>query len=427
MIIYFKVGNFKSINEPITINFNASSINEHFQSNVIEFNKTDLLKTIMMYGHNASGKSKILDALIYFKSFINNSATERELGDGIKIEPFKLLNESSKKPSFFEMSFFVGKTKYRYGFEADSKKIHKEWLLEIKVTKDIPLFLRIDQEIKIDHKKFENSELLDKKTRDNALFLSVAAQWNVKKAQLIDNWISSIFVVHGINDREHREITLNLLKDKKYNKIIKKFIQKADLGINNIEAIDFPVKFDDFKDKVPDELKEAFKIRLEKKTPQVILTTHSVYDINNEVISEETFLLDRDESEGTKKYFNIIGLIVSAIIENRIVIIDEFDARLHTLLSKAIIKLFNSDKIESKAQLLIASHDTALLDRELLRRDQIYFIEKSYNGSTKAISLVEYKVRKESPYDKNYLDGKYGGIPFIDDLESLFNYGEEKE
>lgn len=426
MIIYFKVGNFKSINEPIIINFNTSSINEHVESNVIEFNKTNLLKTIMMYGSNASGKSKILDALIYFKSFINNSATDREVDDGIKIEPFKLLDGNVKKPSFFEMSFFIGKIKYRYGFEADAKKVHKEWLLEIKVTKEHPLFLRIDQEIQIDHKRFENSELLDKKTRENALFLSVASQWNVKKAQLIDDWINSIFVVHGINDREHREITLDLLKNEKCSRIIKKFIQKADLGINDVGAIDFPFKYDDFKDKVPDELREAFKIRLEKKKPQVILTTHNVYNKNNEVVGQETFLLDRDESEGTKKYFNIIGLIVLALQEDRLVIIDEFDARLHTLLSKAIIKLFNSSKLKSKAQLLIASHDTALIDRGLLRRDQIYFIEKKNNGSTKAISLVEYKPRKETPYDKNYLEGKYGGIPLIDDLESLFTHGKEE-
>lgn len=420
MIIYFKVGNFKSINEPVIINFNTSSINEHYESNVIEFNKIKLLKTIMMYGHNASGKSKILDALIYFKSFIKISATEREVGEGITIEPFKLLDESAKKPSFFEISFLIGKIKYRYGFEADSKKIHKEWLLELKVTKETPLFLRINQEIEIDYKRFPNSELLDKKTRENALFLSVATQWNVKKALQIDDWVNSIFVVHGINDREHREITLDLLKDEKYNRIIKKFIQKADLGINDVQAIDLPLRFDDFKDKLPEELKEAFKIRLEKKTPQIILTKHNIFNKENEIIGEETFLLDRDESEGTKKYFNLIGLIVVAILENRLVIIDEFDARLHTLLSKAIIKLFNSNKIESKAQLLIASHDTALIDRDLLRRDQIYFIEKTYNGSSKAISLVEYKPRKESPYDKNYLDGRYGGIPFIEDLESLF-------
>jgi uncharacterized protein len=100
-------------------------------------------------------------------------------------------------------------------------------------------------------------------------------------------------------------------------------------------------------------------------------------------------------------------------------VIDEFDARLHTLLSKAIIKLFHSSEPASNAQLLVASHDTALLDRDLLRRDQLYFVEKNQYGATSTTSLVEFKVRKETPYDKNYLDGKYGAIPVVEDLRNL--------
>ena len=135
-------------------------------------------------------------------------------------------------------------------------------------------------------------------------------------------------------------------------------------------------------------------------------------------------LLNKSESEGTKKYFNIIGLLITALLENRVVVIDEFDARLHTLLTKAILKLFNSSVIKSTAQLIVASHDTALLDREILRRDQIYFIEKNVYGASSAVSLVEYKPRKDSPYDKNYLEGKYGAIPFIEDLEKLIVNGK---
>ena len=133
--------------------------------------------------------------------------------------------------------------------------------------------------------------------------------------------------------------------------------------------------------------------------------------------------MDDQESEGTKKYFNLVGVFITALQENRLVVIDEFDARLHTLLTKSILKLFNSPQTKSKAQLLVASHDTALLDRNLLRRDQIYFVEKNKFGATEVTSLVEFKPRKESPYDKNYLEGKYGAIPFIDGLESLLTNG----
>lgn len=426
MIVYFKVGNYKSINEPITLNFNASSISEHSESNLIENEKTVLLKSMLLYGHNASGKSKILDAIDYFKWFINNSATEKQSADEIDVEPFRLLESSSKKPSFFEMSFIIGKTTFRYGFEADDKKVHKEWLLETKIKKETPVFLRINQEIDVDYKKFENSDNLEKRTRKNALFLSVASQWNVKKAELIDQWFDSIFNIHGMDDRDYRDITIGLLNNEKYSNMIRKFIQKADLGISKIDIIDVPFTFDEIKDSIPENMRDRIRANFEKKKPTALISGHNKYNDNNEVIGIEHFVFDKSESEGTMKYFNLIGLLITAILENRVVIIDEFDARLHSLLSKAIIKLFNSNKIKTKAQLLVATHDTALIDRDLLRRDQIYFIEKDFRGASKATSLVEFKPRKESPYDKNYLDGKYGGIPFINDLESLFSDGEKE-
>ena len=134
--------------------------------------------------------------------------------------------------------------------------------------------------------------------------------------------------------------------------------------------------------------------------------------------------MDQAESEGTRKFFNIIGVLILALTQDRVVIIDEFDARLHSLLTKAIIKLFNSSVLNSRAQLLVAVHDTALQDKKVLRRDQIYYIEKNRFGATSARSLVEYKARKEEPYDKNYLEGKYGAIPFIHDLENLVADGK---
>jgi AAA15 family ATPase/GTPase len=264
---------------------------------------------------------------------------------------------------------------------------------------------------------------LEKRTRKNALFLSVASQWNVSKAQKIDEWVESIFTVHGMEDNEYRKFTIELLDDKKYSALINSFIKKADLGINNIDVVDIPIKVEDIIKKVPDELKDFFKKGFKERSEKAVFAIHSKYNDNNEIVGSVPLLLNKSESEGTKKYFNIIGLLITALLENRVVVIDEFDARLHTLLTKAILKLFNSSVIKSTAQLIVASHDTALLDREILRRDQIYFIEKNVYGASSAVSLVEYKPRKDSPYDKNYLEGKYGAIPFIEDLEKLIVNG----
>jgi uncharacterized protein len=420
VLIYFTVGNYKSIKDQLTLDFRASSISEHVDSNINKIEKEVLLKTILLYGHNASGKSKILDAFIFFKNFINRS-TSQEDEDLIDVDNFRLSETTDGKPSFFEACFILNKTKYRYGFEANKKAIIKEWLLEAKIKKEYPLFLRIGDEFQIDGKRFENAEGLDKRTRINALFLSVASQWNVLKAQKINLWFRSIFTVSGLKDnRNFRHLTIELLNQKKFSNLIHKFIQKADLGINGINLRDIPLS-----PRILSTVKQN-NIRRFLSDEKIITALHNKYDADNKIVGTEEFRVDADESEGTKKYLSLIGIFLTAIYENRLIVMDEFDARLHTLLSKAILKIFNSSKIKSSSQLLVASHDTALLDKNILRRDQIYFVEKDIYGVTHVNSLVEYKVRKESPYDKNYLDGRYGAIPFIDDLETIVANGQKE-
>ena len=418
MLIYFKVGNYKSIKDPVVLNFNPAAISEHADSNVIIEDKSlPILKSILLYGPNASGKSKILDAFIFLKWLINNSATEKQGNEQIDVESFELSAATENMPCFFEVSFLLDEHKYRYGFEVDKEKIHKEWLLESKVTKEYPVFLRIGEQFEIDNKRFNNAEGLEKRTRKNALFLSVASQWNVKKAEQINEWFSRIFTIHGMSDELYKNVTLDLLKDKAHADEVKGFIQKADLGIQDIELTNVPLY------RVSRDLPRELRNTVISDEWPAVFTFHQKFNEKGEVTGIARFLLDDQESEGTKKYFNLIGVFIKAIAEDRVVVIDEFDARLHTLLTKSILKLFNSSKTKSKAQLLAASHDTALLDRDLLRRDQIYFVEKNMYGASEVTSLVEYKPRKESPYDKNYLEGKYGAIPFIDGLDSLIVHG----
>lgn len=418
MIVYFKVRNYESIKNTLTLSFLSTSISEHSDSNIIQKGRDLLLKTIILYGHNASGKSNVLDAVAFFRWMILYSATDLQSNEEIDIEPFRLSSETEKEPSYFEMSFYVGNTKYRYGFETTNERIVKEWLLETKKIKEYPVFLRINNKYQIDDKRFPNASGLEKRTRENALFLAVCSQWNVKKAEKILEWFDKTYAVHGLMDQTYRDETLEILKNKDYSHLINTFIKKADLGINGIDVVD--IKYEDVIEFVPDEMKKNFKEKFDKTDNRAILMIHEKYDKNNKSIGKEPFLLDKYESEGTKKFFNMIGVYVKALKENRFLIIDEFDARLHTLLTKAIIKLFNSSTVKSEAQLLIACHDTALLDKRILRRDQICFVEKDKYGGTELVSLVEYKPRKESPYDRNYLDGKYGAIPIISDLEELF-------
>ncbi|MCG2462943.1 ATP-binding protein [Flavobacteriaceae bacterium F89] len=418
MIVFFKVRNFESIKDTLTLSFLSTSISEHNDSNVVLKGRDELLRSLVLYGHNASGKSNILDAVAFYRWFIVNSATELQSNDEIEADPFRLNSETEKAPSFFEMCFYIGNVKYRYGFESTKERVTKEWLLETKKIKEYPVFLRINDDFQIDEKRIPGALGVEKRTRKNALFISACSQWNVKKAQKIFKWFDDTYTVHGLMDNSYRDITLELLENKKYSRLINRFLRKADLGINGVNIID--IKLEDIIDFVPEELKDDYKEKFKDGNNRAVLMSHDKFDKNNKKIDQAHFLLEKHESEGTKKFFNLIGVYVKAIIENRFLIIDEFDARLHTLLTKAILKLFNSSKVKSESQLLVAAHDTALLDKRILRRDQICFVEKNKYGSTEMISLVEYKPRKESPFDRNYLDGKYGGIPIIEDLEELF-------
>lgn len=424
MLVYFKVGNFRSIKEPIVINFKAAAISEHKSTHVVTKENDELLRTVLLYGPNASGKSKILDGFVFYRWLVLTSATGNQSTDEINTEPFALNTRTMKQPSFFESEFYIGNKAYRYGFEADKKVIHKEWLLEVRKTTVQPLFLRHKQEFDIS-KKFANAAGLEKRTRKNALFLSVASQWNVQVAEAILEWFSEIITVHGLMDSDYRRVTTTMLKRKDLGPVVTNLIKKADLGINRLYTANFsPEDREAILRQLPEELRKDTLDRMDNELSPVF-TGHTVYDHQGKAVDEAQFELNSDESEGTKKFYNLAGVFIDAIGSGRLVIIDEFDARLHTLLTKAIINLFNKSGVNKSAQLMAVSHDTALLDKDLLRRDQIYFIEKDRYGASQAATLVEFKARKEAPYYKNYLEGKYGAIPFIGNFESTIKDARE--
>jgi len=423
MLVRFSVSNYKSIKEQITVDFTASSLSDHMETNVVKESGENLLKTVLLYGSNASGKSKILDALVVFRGLILESGSYNSKKT-ILVEPFLLNTETIGEPSSFEAEFIVGGKRYRYGFLADRKSFPREWLVEVKKTTQNPVFLRIGQALEIDHKRFENAQGLEKRVGENSLFLSVADQWNVPVAKAIYGWFYSIFTVHGMMDEEYRDYTNDLSTSKKYRKMINQMMQKADLGINSVDVSEITeeLRSESLK-RTPEDFKDRMaSLMAGKFTP--VLTRHNILDKKGKLVRETEFDLQGQESEGTKKFYNIIGLVLYAVLNDRLVVIDELDARLHTLLSKSLIRLFNGEFTKTKAQIFGVSHDTALLDRNLLRRDQIYFVEKDQHSATKITNLAAYKLRKDTPFDKNYLEGRYGAIPMIENLENVFEHGQ---
>lgn len=414
MLIQFSVGNFLSFKEVVTLSMVASSIKEHQETNVFAVNKLNLLKSAVLYGANASGKSNLFKAMNFAKNFILNSSKETQSEEPIRVRNFKLSNETQNAPSYFEIIFICEKIKYRYGFEADKAEVQSEWLYYTPKTKETKLFEREKNNFKLGTHFKEGEDFRDK-TRKNALFLSVVAQFNGEISNKILKWIKNNYnIISSAIDAPHSNrlrFNAEQLKEPKRISEILNFLKIADLGIEDIKFEELKFKSEDFIESsgVPEELKN----KLIEDGISVIHTLHIKYE-KNKPTTLVPFILEQDESEGTKKIFALSNPILDALKNGTVLVIDEFDDRLHPIITKFLIKLFNSkERNPNNAQLIFTSHDTNFLNKNIFRRDQIWFAEKDNYGSTDLYSLVEYKVRKDASFDKDYILGKYGAIPFV--------------
>lgn len=406
MLIQFSVGNFLSFKEQSTLSLVASALKDiQILSEDVIFNigETDLalLKSATIYGANASGKSNFIKALDFFKWYVINSSKDIQAGERVNVESFRLSSSTVEEPSYFEAIFCNTEYQYRYGFETDENMVHSEWLYQKankKRAKEVELFYRDEDGFNIHSKFIIGKELINKQmVRTNALLLSVAAQFNDVVAVEIVKWLNDTTIISGSNEKNIWDLAAIRLDDLKMKQRIVDFSRYADLGIENIEKVN-----------------------------NAIISMHTQYDDEGNEVKLVNFPFKKNESEGTIKYFSLAYPIIDALDNGKRLIIDEFDSKMHPLLTCRIIALFNSKKTNPKnAQLIFTTHDTNLLSASIFRRDQIWFTQKDRFGATELYSLAEYKVRNDASFEKDYLSGKYGAIPIMGDLTRLFNVHEE--
>jgi uncharacterized protein len=429
MLIEFSVGNYRSFKEKVTFSMVAANLVSQDKNldinNVFAVDKElSLVKSAAIYGANASGKSNLAKALQFMKWFMVNSSKETQSTEAIGVEKFRLSTETDDQPSFFEIVFLLDGQQHRYGFTADREKVRSEWLYYVPKMRETRLFDR--QENNFDIAKVYKADGIAVKTRGNALFLSVSAQFNIKKSEKILNWLTYGFnLVSGLNDENLlRGTTSFLFRSDIHDKAIK-LIKSMDLDIVGIEINKFSLNVDEKPSNIPydiwKELREDSNRHFETNpNPNIIRTIHRKLNTIGEQVSLERFSLLGEESEGTQKLFALISLIVGALNYGTVLIIDEFDARLHPLMSRSIVELFNSNETNPhNAQLIFMTHDTNLLSNKIFRRDQIWFTEKDRHGATALYSLAEYKVRNDASFESDYIKGKYGAIPYIQVAESF--------
>lgn len=425
MLISFSIGNFRSFRDKVTINLVASALKSQSddldKNNVVRLNKNlNLLKVVGVFGANASGKSNLVMALDFMSKFVANSSKESQTTEPINLEPFGLNTTHKELPSYFEATFIADGGKFRYGFEATRSEIVAEWLYYVPNIREAPLFTRKGSEIKVSG-KFKEGRGLASKTRPNALFLSVAAQFNGEISSRVVRWFTQrIFCVNGVNDRGVRRFTLNLMStEDELKKKLVSFITKLDVGLNDINLHSAPADsrtarqlLEQYKNEVQEDELSSIVDFWGKRF--VINGVHNVYDTDNRVVGTTELNFETNESEGSQKLFYLLGPILVALTFGAVMFVDELDARLHPLISQKIVGFFNSTSTNPlHAQLVFTSHETNLLNSTIMRRDQIWFSEKNRQGATELSSLADFKVRKDSNFERDYILGKFGGIPYL--------------
>lgn len=418
MLISFTVSNFRSFKESRTFSMKAASIQE-FKDFVREDCETNVLPVVAFYGANSSGKSNLLRAMQTMRGVLLSSIKTNP-SETLDTDVFALDEEYSKVPTHFEVVLSINSKMFRYGFEYNSKKIMREWLYDTTKDKEKMLFTRNEAGIGVDEKLFSEGKDKEEMTADNRLFLSLVAQLNGKTSISIMNWFQNFKILSGIKDDDLKFFSIEYLsKSSPESNKAKNFLDELDLGFSGLKASDT-----DLLNAIPKKNQKKIDKDLILKfftSPLPSLKSGHMVLSSNGSISEQFFPVDDMESEGTKKILNMSGPIVDALTNGLTLVVDELDAKLHPLLTKKIIEKFNSPESNpNNAQLIFATHDTNLLSNKILRRDQIWFAEKNRNDeSTDLYPLSDIreqngdKIRNDRIYEKDYINGKYGAIPFL--------------
>lgn len=391
MLVEFKFKNFLSFKEDVVFQMTkVAAFKEHIKTHVITTDKGfDLLKSSAIYGANGSGKSNLIKAFGAMRSMVFTSFSNSLLEEDKKPVPdfvHKLNSKSEKSPTMFEVSFLVGNSIYRYGFEIKSGEVKREWLYR-KIEREVNLFYRKGSKFEINSESFKEGESFKKFVNSNVLFISHLAQNNQTVSSKVYRWFKSTNVISGLYDSNYNKFTVSLLLN---NPNFKKWSTYAlrYLEITNVEA---------------------------REDSGEILTYHNKYDENNLLIDSVPFN-ELMESEGTKKLINTLGPIYDTLSKGRLLWIDELDSKLHPNLSKKLIELFHQFNRKG-AQLVFTGQDSNLLDKDLFRRDQIWFTQKDQFGSSTLYSMSEFDtktVRNTSSYNKKYLANEFGSADTIE-------------
>jgi AAA15 family ATPase/GTPase len=406
------------------------------------WNGINLLRSAVIYGANASGKSNLVKAMSFAQDLIVNGTKPRQL---IPVTCHKLSRACAELPSKFEFELKCQGQYYAYGFELDARKVHSEWLYRISKNTQRMIFERESQEGQVtvefgevDFEDKNDKQFLDfvaRGTRPNQLFLTESVDRNVKYFDQVFSWFADALGIIFPRDL-YLKFPMGMDKGDAQSNPLLRYLQLFDTGIS-----DFAFEPVDIETELPPDLSEPIKASLSPHlTPEESLTLyvrgnrHYMLHMNeNQEIEtfklmarhemaeggQEALLEITDESDGTQRLMDLTPALFELLNRERVLIVDELDRSLHPNLSYKILEHFLNNNPEQQSQFIVTTHASNLLNLSLLRRDEIWFVEKDKAGASSLYSLEEFAPRYDKDIRKGYLLGRFGAIPVLGNVSHL--------
>lgn len=405
MLLEYRCSNYKSIKDEVLFSMSASSDTEH-SDKLIDFKKLKINKATAIYGANGSGKSSLLESCLFLTSLVSNKPSQP--GDKILVIPHAL--SAIDEPTEFLIHFERKDIRYVYGISVTEDRVEKEFLYHFKVGRKAKIFDRVGEEYTFGAKYKSDLNKALSFQKENRVFLNTAA--NFTNNEDITNaflFFKEDLVVNSPSFMNNwREYSFNMInKNPEFKKKVVTAFNNLGIDIKDIKTESFNIPLhDELVENIPADIKEIIKSSMgEEKTLYLkkVLFDYGIFSVD----------IDR-ESTGIKRLFEVLCPLIDIIENDRVLLWDEIEMGLHSSILDTLIKIFLNEK-DSKAQLIFTTHDISLLNLDNLRRDQIWFTElDKEERKTDLYSLFDFKnIRKTDNISKNYIEGRYGAIPFI--------------
>jgi AAA15 family ATPase/GTPase len=439
MLLQFIVKNFMCFAEETIFSMVASAKLEQHKNHLIHTNyESDLLRTSILYGANAHGKTKLVEAIGFAKHLIVNGIQGTK---SIPVEPFRLDKNLRTQPSSFEFIIFYQSIRYHYGFIINNQRVLEEWLFVTPNKRELRYFERITSETgkvtvelggslaRKNTKQKQFLEFVAQGTRPNQLFLTEALERNVEKLKPLYEWFENVLQVVPVTP-SYLPLEIRANKEKPFISFLSDFLKQADTGIQSIKTVEEELDYEKHFPGLPEQIRLEIENNISSGKTIIMFSEGKSYTLcANEVGEPVLIRLEAQhhgydgsvvsfdfakESAGTQRLAHLLPILVDLLTSEKVYILDELDRSLHALLPKLFLENYlNAVSKKHHSQLIFTTHDTNLLDLNLLRKDEIWFLEKNEQGASQLYSLINLKMNSDLNIQKAYLQGRFGGIPFI--------------